>query len=72
MNHHSVHHTFPNVPFFRLPELYREVQSRVGYELPGRPYLKLHWQILKAMMAGQTEPDMCAAEERRVAAIPRP
>jgi fatty acid desaturase len=67
MNHHSVHHTFPNVPFFRLPQLYREVEARVGFELPGDPYLKLHWRHLKAMLAGASELDLCAKESERVA-----
>ena len=67
MNHHSVHHTYPNVPFFRLPQLYREVEARVGFELPGEAYLKLHWRHLKAMLAGATELDLCAKEEVHIA-----
>lgn len=71
MNHHSVHHTFPNVPFFRLPELYREVEMRVGFELPGEGYFKLHRGLLKALLAGSTELDLCAQEEKRIAPILR-
>lgn len=67
MSHHAVHHTYPNVPFFRLPELFREVEARVGFELPGEPYFKLHWRHLKMLLAGATELDLCAQEDRRIA-----
>ena len=70
MHHHSVHHTFPNVPFFRLPDLYREVESRVGFELPGDSYLKLHWRHFKALWSGTTELDLCAQDDKRTSQIP--
>ena len=66
MNYHSVHHTYPNVPFHRLPELHREVEARLGFELPSEPYLKLHWRHLKALWAGRTELDICSEEHTRV------
>ena len=67
MSYHAVHHTYPNVPFFRLPELLRQVETKVGFELPGDPYFKLHWRHLKTMLAGATELDICAQQHRRVA-----
>ena len=67
MTYHTVHHTYPNVPFHRLPELHEAVEEQVGFELPGEPYFKLHWRHLKALLGGRTELDICAAEDRRTA-----
>lgn len=60
MTYHSIHHTFPSVPFFRLPELCREVENILGYELPGGSYFRLHWGIMKALAGGKSELDICA------------
>lgn len=60
MTYHTVHHTFPSVPFYRLPELHREVEARLGYELPSSGYLALHWGHLKALFGGETELSLCA------------
>jgi fatty acid desaturase len=59
MTYHTVHHTFPSVPFFRLPELHREVEKVLGYELPGGSYLALHWSLFKHLGTGKTELDLC-------------
>ena len=64
MTYHTVHHTFPSVPFYRLPELHREVEQTLGFELPSSPYLALHWKHIKAMFAGATELDICAEHDR--------
>ena len=66
MNFHTVHHTYPNVPFHRLPELHREVEARVGFELPGEPYFALHRRHLLTLFTGRTEIDICAQEDARV------
>ena len=78
MTYHTVHHTFPSVPFFRLPQLHREVEQRQGFELPSSPYLQLHWKHLQALRAGLTELDICAehhasliAEGKLPAPLPR-
>ena len=63
MTYHCVHHTFPGVPFYRLPALHREVEKNLGFELPAIPYLALHWQQLRALLAGHTESDLCDAHE---------
>ena len=68
MTYHTVHHTFPSVPFFRLPQLHREVEARLGFELPGSPYFALHWKHLKALAAGRTERDICAAHDAELKA----
>ena len=66
MTYHSVHHTFPSVPFFRLPALCCEVEAKLGYELPGGPYLAMHWQFLKALASGKTELDLCAENTEKL------
>ncbi len=64
MPYHTVHHTYPSVPFYRLPELHREVEQKLGFSLPSDAYLSLHWRHLKALFAGQTELDICSAHDR--------
>ena len=66
MTYHTVHHTFPSVPFHRLPELHREVEERVGFELPSSPYFALHWAHIKRFARGETELDICAAADVRL------
>ena len=66
MTYHTVHHTYPSVPFYRLPELHKEVEEKLGFELPSSPYLKLHWRHLKQMFAGATELDLCAAHDEAI------
>ncbi len=68
MTYHTVHHTFPSVPFFRLPELHREVEHNLGFELPSSPYFALHWKHLKSLRAGHTELDICAAHDAELKA----
>ena len=59
MTYHATHHTFPSVPFYSLPALTEEVESIVGFKLPGDSYLKVHGAALKALASGQTELDIC-------------
>ena len=66
MTYHTVHHTFPSVPFHRLPELHREVEERLGFQVPSTPYFKLHWAQIKRFAAGETELDICAAAHRQL------
>lgn len=68
MTYHTVHHTYPSVPFYRLPELHREVEAKLGFELPSAPYLELHWGKLKALFAGATELELCAEQDRLISA----
>ena len=60
MTYHSIHHTFPSVPFFRLPALSREIEGNLGFELTGAPYFALHWQLFKTLASGKTELEICA------------
>ena len=71
MTWHTVHHTFPAVPFHRLGELHREVESRLGFALPTDTYWSLHRRHLRALAGGQTELDLCAADTERQRAAGR-
>ena len=62
MNWHAVHHTFPSVPFHRLPELQEEVESRLGFALPAEGYARVHGRILGALAAGRDELAICAGD----------
>ena len=66
MTYHTVHHTYPSVPFYRLAELHDEVEAKLGFELPSSPYFKLHWGHLKRMFAGETELGLCAAHDKTI------
>ena len=68
MTYHTVHHTFPGVPFHRLPELHREVEARLGYRLPSAPYFRLHWGHIRRFARGETELDMCARYDEQLVA----
>jgi fatty acid desaturase len=71
MTYHTVHHTYPSVPFHRLPELHREVEQKLGFELPGGSYLAVHWKNLKLFASGKTELDICAEHDAEVRAANR-
>ena len=54
-----------------LPELQREIEHSLGYELPKTPYFRLHWWHLKALLAGKTEHDISAETEGKLVALGR-
>lgn len=60
MTYHTVHHTFPSVPFHRLPELHREVAANYPHPLPEVTYFGCWWMLFRALRRGQTELDMVA------------
>lgn len=60
MVYHTVHHTFPSVPFHRLPELHREVKARYPHPLPEVTYFGCWWMLLRALLGGRTELDLVA------------
>ena len=64
MTYHAIHHTFPSIPFYRLPEAHREAEAKLGYELPSASYLNLHWGHLKQMFKGAGERDICEAHTK--------
>ncbi|MEM7404100.1 MAG: fatty acid desaturase [Pseudomonadota bacterium] len=49
MQYHTAHHTFPAVPFFRLPELHAELVKHAGFEPPTTGYLAFQWRFLKQL-----------------------
>ncbi|MBS36499.1 MAG: rhizopine catabolism protein [Thiotrichales bacterium] len=63
MSYHTLHHTFPSVPFYRLPALQQEVEAAVGYQLPTTSYLEAHARHLSMLLAGAKEIDICARHE---------
>jgi fatty acid desaturase len=44
MPFHVEHHTYPGVPFHRLPAAHRLLRSKIG--VLGRGYIAVHWEIL--------------------------
>lgn len=50
MSYHTAHHTFPGIPFFALPELNREIQTRLGEPLPGAGYLGAQVDIATTLL----------------------
>jgi len=71
MTFHCVHHTFPGVPFYRLPILHQEVEQRLGFALPSTSYSKLHWQQFWAFREGRTELDICSEHENQLIEVGR-
>ena len=67
MTYHTVHHTYPGVPFHALPRLHREVSAQYPHELPKSGYLRLHWGIIRSLARGRTEHDICAEADALLA-----
>ena len=68
MSYHTLHHTFPSVPFFRLPALQKEVEASVGYQLPTTTYFEAHRRHLSMLWRGATEDDICKRHEAELTA----
>ena len=66
MTYHTVHHTYPSVPFYRLPELHKEIERELGFALPSAGYFELHWGHRKALSRGATELELCAEHDRQI------
>lgn len=50
MSYHTAHHTFPGIPFFALPTLNNEIQTRLGEALPGTDYLGAQVEIISTLL----------------------
>jgi hypothetical protein len=61
-----VHHTYPSVPFYRLPALHAEIEAKLGFALPTSTYFELHRSHLKQLFTGETELDVCAAHDKAI------
>ena len=64
MTYHTVHHTFPAVPFYALPELHREVASVFSPELAKSTYWSFHWNLFSLLLRGRTETDLVQGADR--------
>jgi fatty acid desaturase len=49
MPYHTVHHTFPSIPFHALPVAHREVQAKLSQPLPSGGYFQTQRDILRAL-----------------------
>jgi fatty acid desaturase len=52
MQYHTAHHTYPAVPFHRLPALHRELVQHLGYEPPLTGYLAFQRGFLATLLGG--------------------
>jgi fatty acid desaturase len=50
MSYHTAHHTFPGIPFFALPALNHEIQTRLGEPLPGASYVGAQVHIATTLL----------------------
>src|SRR5262249_15843113 len=50
MPYHTVHHTFPSIPFHALPAAHREVEAQLGHPLPSGGYLEVQRDIFRALL----------------------
>jgi fatty acid desaturase len=66
MTYHSAHHTFPAVPFHRLPALHAEIEQQLGHALPTSTCWQAHWRHLRLLHAGADEAQMCAAHDQEL------
>ena len=69
MVYHTVHHTYPAVPFHALPALQREVEARFAHPLPQSSYLEFHWTTIRDLARGRTELDAVAEADARFAEL---
>lgn len=57
MQYHTAHHTFPSVPFHKLPDLHRDIIRAMGREPHSMTYFGFQAQIIRRLWNGQTEAD---------------
>ncbi len=51
MPYHTAHHTYPMIPFYRLPELHREIVSVAGEEPRTISHLNFQRQMIRKLIA---------------------
>ncbi|MEM1113367.1 MAG: fatty acid desaturase [Pseudomonadota bacterium] len=54
MPYHMAHHSYPAVPFFRVPELHARMAEQLADEPETIGYLSYQWQMLKKLKADGT------------------
>ena len=57
MQYHTAHHTFPSVPFHKLPDLHREIVGATGREPHTMGYFAFQAQIIARLWNGRSEAD---------------
>ena len=50
MPYHTAHHTYPSVPFFRLPQLHREMVAAMGHEPETIGYLSFQIHMFRKLL----------------------
>jgi len=69
VGYHIEHHWYPSVPFYRLPDLHRELMAREGF--------RRHAVVRRSILASLGEcvartANTSAAVQDRIADVPRP
>ena len=49
MPYHTAHHTYPAVPFYKLPELHAEMVANLGHEPETIGYASYQWHMLRKL-----------------------
>ncbi len=57
MQYHTAHHTFPSVPFHKLPDLHREIVGAMGREPHTMGYFAFQAQVISRLWNGRSEAD---------------
>jgi len=57
MQYHTAHHTFPSVPFHKLPDLHREITDAMGREPHTMGYFAFQAQVFARLWNGRSEAD---------------
>jgi fatty acid desaturase len=50
MPYHTAHHTYPAVPFYKLPALHAEMVENMGHEPETMSYLSFQWHMLRKVL----------------------
>ena len=67
MTYHTVHHTFPAVPFHALPTLHAEVAAAYPQLLPVSTYWEFHRGLFRSLIQGHTEPELVGKANQQFA-----
>ncbi len=62
MQYHTAHHTFPSVPFYRLPDLHGEIIENTGTSPNTMTYLGFQLQVFRQLGWRRSELDFADNE----------
>lgn len=51
INHHTAHHAYPYVPFYRLPEISEKLRPHMRFHEGS--YLGFHWRVLRSLLSNK-------------------